>query len=1070
MISILGDSISTFAGWVPTADGFNREPLSRYPQDDLLTDVNETWWLQLIHDLDAKLGINDSWRGAMITGAKPVTTGDSGENAAFGNRTRVQNLGSNGTPDLILVYGGTNDYAHLDSLGAFDPALLPETVDLATRSWTNLAEAYAQTLLRLRYYDPDAQLLAILPGPTATYYSTARLNEGNAILSAVCEHYGVPFVDLRDSGLTAGDLPDGIHPGEAGMDKITDAVLTKLLADCPMAPGENEVHSVTHVLENAESSRAYIKGVSDGRPFETVLTGRDLSVSVTMGGEDVTASAWVDGTISIPAVTGDLVITATGAAVPAWDCHLQALPDPVCAGVNLWSELEHDPEYYGADGWTVHPSGTVYSVTFPVTPEERVYAASFAAAGENGSGSVNGIRVTWFTETEVLQSCSAEDVYKEFAANGYLTVPEDAAYVCVPMWTNTDGWELYLLDRAHAWDEGFITLTPTGTTGGELTYTCTRCGETEIETLPATGESAWYVLEENDSGYTLRFVGSGAVTTSLWLREKHAGEITEIYVPASVTSLPADSLDGLPTAETVVAPYNSDIYRAAAATGLRGKLSALRILVLGNSHSSCFMQNFNTIASDLKNAGLRTVLSYNRISHGNRSIGTTDNQHLAHLEDAAYDKLRTKTYDLVVIQDFRESTSGLENYPELVQSAVTALKGYQPGAQVAVFADWNSSYATAQGGFATLEESYAASLRSIAAAEGIADFIIDAATPFMNARTALAERTIFNDSNHVFTTPGYALSGNIFVSAVFHHFRDALDSMSELDYFSAVTTYQGASCDFEAILNSVENAAEHPGTVTPSPASCHVMSTCEGYAASCEAEGLNTYYVCSVCGRAFQNENGTMETTAEAEVIPALGHSPGEAVRENEAAATCIVDGSYDEAVYCTICGKELSREMRSVAALGHDWGDWTVTTSPTCTDPGEESRACRRCGETETRTLNALGHDCAAVVTAPTCTEQGYTTHTCTRCGNSFIDSYVNQLVTVALTAEGLSLAGLPEGVTAYVSGCTAAGRQLFVVPLRGNAASLLWEEGGAPEQLHIFFLNGGFRPMSKPWDPTGP
>jgi len=79
--------------------------------------------------------------------------------------------------------------------------------------------------------------------------------------------------------------------------------------------------------------------------------------------------------------------------------------------------------------------------------------------------------------------------------------------------------------------------------------------------------------------------------------------------------------------------------------------------------------------------------------------------------------------------------------------------------------------------------------------------------------------------------------------------------------------------------------------------------------------------------------------------------------------------------------------------ALGHAWGEWTVTTEPTCTEAGEETRTCSRCGETETREVPALGHDYVAVVTAPTCTEKGYTTHTCSRCGDSYVDTYVDAL-----------------------------------------------------------------------------
>ena len=77
-----------------------------------------------------------------------------------------------------------------------------------------------------------------------------------------------------------------------------------------------------------------------------------------------------------------------------------------------------------------------------------------------------------------------------------------------------------------------------------------------------------------------------------------------------------------------------------------------------------------------------------------------------------------------------------------------------------------------------------------------------------------------------------------------------------------------------------------------------------------------------------------------------------------------------------------------SVAALGHEWSGWTVTTEPTCTEAGEENRHCSRCDLTETHELAALGHDYHDVVTDPTCMEDGCTTHTCSRCGDSYIDT----------------------------------------------------------------------------------
>ena len=54
-LSVIGDSISTFAGYIPEADGFNLKHLARYPQDNLLTDVNETWWMQVSRPLSIEI-------------------------------------------------------------------------------------------------------------------------------------------------------------------------------------------------------------------------------------------------------------------------------------------------------------------------------------------------------------------------------------------------------------------------------------------------------------------------------------------------------------------------------------------------------------------------------------------------------------------------------------------------------------------------------------------------------------------------------------------------------------------------------------------------------------------------------------------------------------------------------------------------------------------------------------------------------------------------------------------------------------------------------------------------------
>lgn len=75
-----------------------------------------------------------------------------------------------------------------------------------------------------------------------------------------------------------------------------------------------------------------------------------------------------------------------------------------------------------------------------------------------------------------------------------------------------------------------------------------------------------------------------------------------------------------------------------------------------------------------------------------------------------------------------------------------------------------------------------------------------------------------------------------------------------------------------------------------------------------------------------------------------------------------------------------------------HTFGEWQVVTAATCAEEGQEQRLCE-CGETETRTIAATGHNYTETIVAPTCTEQGYTLHTCTNCEHTYTDNEIAAL-----------------------------------------------------------------------------
>lgn len=73
----------------------------------------------------------------------------------------------------------------------------------------------------------------------------------------------------------------------------------------------------------------------------------------------------------------------------------------------------------------------------------------------------------------------------------------------------------------------------------------------------------------------------------------------------------------------------------------------------------------------------------------------------------------------------------------------------------------------------------------------------------------------------------------------------------------------------------------------------------------------------------------------------ALPHTPGAAIKDNIAAATCTSNGGYDEAVYCVNCPAELSRAHVETAATGHAWGEWEVVKQASASEEGLMRRVC---------------------------------------------------------------------------------------------------------------------------------
>ncbi len=196
-ISILGDSYSTFEGYIPQGN----EPWYFQKVDTSRSDVvkvNLTWWWQLIKEGGFLLEKNDSYSGATIS----YTGYDDADYSPRSFITRLPRLGS---PDIILIFGSTND------------------------SWAGvkIGEFQYSDFKRgdLYYYRPAlAKLLeeALLRYPNVDIYFIINSELRQDITEStktICKHYGIKYIQLENIDKRWG------HPTAKGMKEISKQIL-----------------------------------------------------------------------------------------------------------------------------------------------------------------------------------------------------------------------------------------------------------------------------------------------------------------------------------------------------------------------------------------------------------------------------------------------------------------------------------------------------------------------------------------------------------------------------------------------------------------------------------------------------------------------------------------------------------------------------------------------------------------------------------------------------------------------------------------------------------------------------
>ncbi len=226
-LSILGDSISTFKGWIPEGN------LVFYPENGTVKDVAQTWWKIVLDELGLTLCANGSSSGSASFGYSQEA------NPMYGcSDHRISQLaGADGVaPDIIIVYMGTNDVLMSAAIGDNDGLQAVEEGLVGS-----LSDGYTMILDKIKRQYPQAQVYCctLLPvgdwGTTEAQPFVPFVNGQNVTSEAYSERIrliagnrGLPIIDLEKCGITIDNMAemtaDGVHPTAEGMRLIADAV------------------------------------------------------------------------------------------------------------------------------------------------------------------------------------------------------------------------------------------------------------------------------------------------------------------------------------------------------------------------------------------------------------------------------------------------------------------------------------------------------------------------------------------------------------------------------------------------------------------------------------------------------------------------------------------------------------------------------------------------------------------------------------------------------------------------------------------------------------------------------
>ena len=210
--SILGDSFSAFEGFV------DPESNDVYHYDAIgVTGAEQMWWSKVADTTGWELEKNNSFSGALMCNFDDFNGGNY-----YGGQSFIRRMANLGNPDVILVFGGTNDIYQRAPLGDFVYSNWTEEQLCTFRPGT------AYILETLKRQHPKAKIYLLVDMELCINDFTIDDETRQAFIESmhqIARYYNIDCIDIQGIHKTSW------HPDAMGQEDIARQVIEAVMVD-----------------------------------------------------------------------------------------------------------------------------------------------------------------------------------------------------------------------------------------------------------------------------------------------------------------------------------------------------------------------------------------------------------------------------------------------------------------------------------------------------------------------------------------------------------------------------------------------------------------------------------------------------------------------------------------------------------------------------------------------------------------------------------------------------------------------------------------------------------------------